>query len=218
MKRSFGRRERQAFIDELQHWNECLKNVFEKVEIPSDESDHLAERLQARYNQRECDRIRENVRLVHKALQSVGWTCRCAEHWGSIRLCWHMEKTITSERLYFCFSSPQDSIFWKSIRIRVEEKDKLNVQSQGSPRPISPIVSPQMSRTLSATGQKVKEILGLSKKPPHCLLTSDTTGKFPIFCLRKAKLLHKSINLLFPPRHCDIVDQNISLSENNMHV
>ena len=178
MKRSFRRKERQAFIDELRYWNECLKNVFEKTEIPSDESDQLAERLQARYNQRECDRIRENVRLVHKALQSVGWTCHCAEHWGSIRLCWHMEKTITSEKLDFCFSSPQSSISWQSIHIRVEEKDKLNTQCQGSPRIISPGVSPQMPHTPSPKRQKFKEMLGLSQKSPECLVTPDTAGRF----------------------------------------
>ncbi|KAI1061026.1 hypothetical protein LB507_010093 [Fusarium sp. FIESC RH6] len=174
VKRSFRRKERQAFIDELRYWNECLKNVFEKTEIPSDESDQLAERLQARYNQRECDRIRENVRLVHKALQSVGWTCHCAEHWGSIRLCWHMEKTITSEKLDFCFSSPQSSISWQSIHIRVEEKDKLNAQSQESPRIISPGVSPQMPHTPSPKRQKFKEMLGLSQRSPECLVTPDT--------------------------------------------
>ncbi|KAH7174587.1 uncharacterized protein B0J16DRAFT_183258 [Fusarium flagelliforme] len=174
VKRSFRRKERQAFIDELRYWNECLKNVFEKTEIPSDESDQLSERLQARYNQRECDRIRENVRLVHKALQSVGWTCHCAEHWGSIRLCWHMEKIITSEKLDFCFSSCQSSMSWKSIHIRVEEKDKLNTQSPGSQRSISPGVSPQISHTSLPRRQKFKEILGLSKQAPECLLTPDT--------------------------------------------
>ncbi|CAG7559855.1 unnamed protein product [Fusarium equiseti] len=66
VKRSFRRKERQAFIDELRYWNECLKNVFDKTEIPSDESDQLAERLQARYNQRECDRIRENLLIASK--------------------------------------------------------------------------------------------------------------------------------------------------------
>lgn len=176
VKRSFRRKERQAFIDELRYWNECLKNVFEKTEIPSDESDQLAERLQARYNQRECDRIRENVRLVHKALQPVEWTCHCAEHWGSIRLCWHMEKTMTSERLDFRFSSPQSSKSWQSVHIRVEEKDKLNTQSHGSPQSIMPGVSSQMPHTPPLRRQKFKEMLGLSPRSPECLVTP--AGKF----------------------------------------
>jgi hypothetical protein len=177
VKRSFRRKDRQAFVDELRYWNECLKNVFEKTEIPSDESDHLAEKLQGRYNQRECEKIRENVRLVHKALESVAWSCHCPEHWGSIRLCWHMEKTIAADKLNFSFSSPQSSTCWQSFHIRVEEKGEQTVHPQVSLRPTSPGV-PQTASMPSPRRQRFKEILGLSPKSPDILVTPGPVGEF----------------------------------------
>ncbi|KAF4454297.1 hypothetical protein F53441_3171 [Fusarium austroafricanum] len=169
VKRSFRHKERQAFIDELQYWNNSLKNVFEKTEIPSDESDYLAENIQARFNPKECDKIRDDVRFVHQALQSVNWTCHCDEHWGSIRLCWHMEKAVLAGRLSLNFSTSQDTIFWRPVSVHVEEKDKQAEALSSIQRP----ASPQNSPSHSPRRQKIKEIMGVSKKSPNLLPVPD---------------------------------------------
>ncbi|KAF5680067.1 hypothetical protein FHETE_611 [Fusarium heterosporum] len=173
VKRSFGRKERQKYIDELQYWNDSLKSVFEKAEIPSHESDHLAEKVQARYIPKECDKIRENVRCIHKALQSVNWTCHCPEHWGSIRLSWHMEKSITAGNLNFIFSSPQTLVTWQSTSIRVEENDEQESKHQATTLVVPPAVCHQPLRQPSPRRQRFKEILGVSRKPQDSTMTTN---------------------------------------------
>lgn len=177
MKRSFHRRERETFINELRYWNECLKNVFEKIEIPSDESDHLVERSQVRYNQGECEMIRQKVHLVYRALESVSWSCHCPEHWGSIRLCWLMEKTISAAKLNISFSSCQGPTGWQSMTIRVEEKEK----QISKPQAISMTVPPDSLSVLPSMPpprlKKLKGILGLSQQARICPPAPLATGR-----------------------------------------
>ncbi len=98
VRRSFGRIEREQLVADLQYWNNVLKNIFEKAEIPSDESNPLLEEIQARFNQRNCDNARRDYRRMHEML-SNRWTCSCQEHKGNIRLDWHASKIAPADKL-----------------------------------------------------------------------------------------------------------------------
>lgn len=98
VRRSFGRSEREQLVADLQYWNNALKNIFEKAEIPSDESNPLLEEIQARFNQQNCDNARRDYRRMHEML-SKRWTCSCQEHKGNIRLDWHASKIASADKL-----------------------------------------------------------------------------------------------------------------------
>lgn len=129
VKRSFGRNERQSHIDELQYWNNALKNCFERQEIPSDEGDRSVQELQAQFDQKQCDAIRENARAIHGAIQS-GWGCTCPEpHGGLLHLEWHNDNVMASAvfKLGLSHRKAQNGQpyatdeFWQKVLIRVDE-------------------------------------------------------------------------------------------------
>jgi hypothetical protein len=126
-----GRTDRQELIDELQYWNNALKNCFEKQEIPSDESDRTVQELQARFNPKQCDATRENARLIHEALES-SWNCVCSHaHRGNLNLDWHCEKPLAPAvfSLALSYWKASDEIMskkdehWHKVRVQVEEQD-----------------------------------------------------------------------------------------------
>ncbi|CAJ2511462.1 Uu.00g070870.m01.CDS01 [Anthostomella pinea] len=121
VKRSFGRRERQQLVDELQYWNTSLKNVFEKAEVVSDESDPLVEEIQARSNPKHCDTVRRNARIFHDAL-AKSWECTCKEgHDGRLQLNWHDEKVPTSDSFGLLLPTSGPHSRWCHISVKMEE-------------------------------------------------------------------------------------------------
>lgn len=104
IRRSFGHHEREQLVNDLQYWNTALKNIFEKAEIPSGESTPLLEKIQARFNQKNCDTARRNYQRMHEML-SQRWTCNCQMHKGNIQLDWHASKIAAADKLLLTMSS-----------------------------------------------------------------------------------------------------------------
>lgn len=98
IRRSLSHREREQLVNDLQYWNTALKNIFEKAEIPSGESTPLLEKIQARFNQKNCDTSRRNYQRMHEML-CQRWTCNCPEHKGNIQLDWHTSKIAPAGKL-----------------------------------------------------------------------------------------------------------------------
>lgn len=129
VKRGFGKKERQNLIDELQYWNNALKNCFERQEIPSDEGGRSVQELKAQFDQTQCDAIRENARAVHKALQS-GWGCVCPKpHGGNLHLEWHNGNMAAPAvfKMALSYRKAQNGQpctsdeFWKNILVQIED-------------------------------------------------------------------------------------------------
>ncbi|KAI0858308.1 hypothetical protein F4860DRAFT_527275 [Xylaria cubensis] len=105
IRRSFGRKERDQLVTDLQYyWNNALKTIFEKAEIPSAESTPLVEEIQARFNQKKCDSTRQEYQRMHEIL-SARWACSCEEHKSNIRLDWHASNIASADKLSFTMPS-----------------------------------------------------------------------------------------------------------------
>ncbi|KAF2803358.1 uncharacterized protein BDZ99DRAFT_526716 [Mytilinidion resinicola] len=129
VKRSFGRNERQSLITDLQYWNTALKNCFEKQEIPSDEGNRTVQELQARFDQKQCDAIRNNAGAIHEAIQS-GWGCVFPQtHGGNLYLRWHNDKVLDPAifNMALSYKKTQTGIpypsdeYWQEIQIRIKK-------------------------------------------------------------------------------------------------
>jgi hypothetical protein len=182
IKRSFSRKERQSLIDELQYWNNALKNCFEKQEIPSDEGDRRIQELQARFDPKKCDAIRENARAIHEAIQS-GWGCACPQsHGGSIYVDWHNEKALDPAVFNLALScrkaqngllSPADEC-WQKILIRIEKAaTQLPSPALVSITPPVTLVGDPANRSPSSSKRvRLGQLLGLR----HTKTKSDVTS------------------------------------------
>ena len=129
VKRSFNSKERKSLIDDLQYWNSALKNSFEKLEIPSDDSDPIVQELQARFNPKHCDFIREHARAIHRALEA-GWNCACLPpHRATLDLDWHYDRPVVpavfnltlSFRKSLSSQDPPGQECWQRIWIKVDD-------------------------------------------------------------------------------------------------
>ncbi|KAI1123241.1 hypothetical protein F5Y10DRAFT_252238 [Nemania abortiva] len=140
IRRSFGRREREELIADLQHWNTALKNILEKAEIPSEESSPLLQEIQTRFNAKKCDAARRDYQRMHEML-STRWTCSCREHKGNIRLDWHTSKITPTDKL--SLDMPSDGFSqWHHISMNFQAVDSCDnarlTGTSGSSNPSAP--------------------------------------------------------------------------------
>ncbi|KAI0469640.1 hypothetical protein GGR56DRAFT_662314 [Xylariaceae sp. FL0804] len=226
IRRSFGRRERQQLVDELQYWNVCLRNVFEKPEIVSDESDPLVEEIQARFNQKDYDAIRDNAKLIHETMLRT-WQCNCGTHEGRLALYWHSEKFPSPTRFELALPSPRHQCQWCQVYLKIEDtmEDPNNSPSaesgsQPSPLTLQPkqtAITPRKVKCFQSVGTVTVEESLLSPLPPaakslssiSCLcsfaknfMTSQTgvlscaTNKERRFCLVAQPLHARQLNMV----------------------
>ncbi|TGJ83175.1 hypothetical protein E0Z10_g5602 [Xylaria hypoxylon] len=128
VKRSFGDKDRKELFDELQRWNNALRNFLEpKQEIPSDHADPLTWELIRRFDLKLCDETRENVQIVHKAL-AVAWSKNCTDprHPSNVELIW--QHTGPKETGQLHLSIPEtgrngESNHWQRVLISVDTKE-----------------------------------------------------------------------------------------------
>ncbi|KAI0909370.1 hypothetical protein F4823DRAFT_594727 [Ustulina deusta] len=191
VRRSFGRSEREQLVADLQYWNNALKNIFEKAEIPSDESNPLLEEIQARFNQRNCDNARRDYRRMHEML-SNRWTCSCQEHKGNIRLDWHASKIAPADKLSLTIPSDNCSQ-WHHISMNFHTTGNSSATQltniSGNILPLVPRApSPSKREKLKGLFSTSKEIrsstqsLTIPMTPPTPLQTSSSQ-KQEIHCL-----------------------------------
>ncbi|OCL12217.1 hypothetical protein AOQ84DRAFT_386279 [Glonium stellatum] len=153
VKRSFRTKERQALVDQLQYWNTALKNCFEKPEVPAEDEDTKVQELQARFNLKLCDSVRENVQAIHEVLKD-SWNCVYpCPHYAAIDLCWQPKEpaapSVFDMALSFRDISTREAtgeVRWRKLQIKAEKTDL----DSGLP-PTLPVPSPQSSRAPSPT-------------------------------------------------------------------
>jgi hypothetical protein len=184
VKRSFSTKERKALIDQLQYWNTALKNCFERPEVPAEDEDTKVQELQARFNPKHCDSIRENVQAIHGVLKD-GWNCMCpCSHHAAIDLDWQPEMptlpSVFDIALSFQDTSTQKAAAkycWRKLQIKIEKTDSGNVT------PIAqPVLSPQSSRA-----------------PPPMPLTSSGKNKLSGLFGRRQNKKSKQVTVAVPP-------------------
>ena len=196
VRRSFGRNERQSLIDELQYWNNALKNCFERQEIPSDEGDRTVQELQARFDQKQCDAVRENVRAIHEAIQS-GWGCACPQaHGGNLNLEWHNNKVLAPAEFNLALSYRKvqngqpcaSDECWQKILIRIEDTavQLLPPAPTSLTLPVAAATAPAVRSPSPSKKTKFSKLLRLG----HTTTKSDTksvksgySGKYHTVCV-----------------------------------
>lgn len=107
-----------------------MKNCFEKLEIPSIESneDRTVKTLCACFNQDRCDVATENAQLLYEAL-SLSWGCTCdVPHQGGLRLIWHSAQSLAPARFEMVLSYDEEvagvsQVVWKQVNIAVEQME-----------------------------------------------------------------------------------------------
>ncbi|KAI1182767.1 hypothetical protein F5B17DRAFT_170400 [Nemania serpens] len=160
IRRSFSHREREQLVNDLQYWNTALKNIFEKAEIPSGESTPLLDKIQARFNQKNCDTARRNYQRMHEML-CRRWACNCQEHKGNIQLDWHASKIAPTDKLSLTMPSHNCSQWHRismSFRVTNDGNGTQPIDTSEKARPATPRTpSPSRLRKLKdlfSSGQK----------------------------------------------------------------
>lgn len=109
VRRGFGRSTRQKIIDELQYWNDALKNCLDKAEVPleSDTQHSTLNEIQSKFSPKNCNSIRKGALQVHEAV-SRAWRCQGHEHLGVLKLSWHTDAggAVNHSMLRLIFPSP----------------------------------------------------------------------------------------------------------------
>ncbi|KAI1114991.1 hypothetical protein F5Y14DRAFT_412702 [Nemania sp. NC0429] len=124
---SFGSKDRELLFHELQLLNNALRNCLEpKREIPSDYGDHLTADLVARFDLKSCDKLRENVQVIHDAL-AVAWSENCtdSEHPSNLELIWQQKGLNETNLVQLSVPDVGDKDekkYWQKILISVDTK------------------------------------------------------------------------------------------------
>ncbi|KAK4458665.1 hypothetical protein QBC42DRAFT_276307 [Cladorrhinum samala] len=151
VRRGFGRSSRQKLIDELQFWNDALKNCFEKTEVPleNDTPTAASEAIRSKFSITACNNTRRRAARVHDAI-SRAWRCQThEEHLGNLKLSWHTdgEGLAAEQRLSLVFSpGGGESLAWYEVACDVVEtvisQDTGGPASHPSPQRSSPASRP----------------------------------------------------------------------------
>ncbi|KAI1109199.1 hypothetical protein F5Y14DRAFT_433390 [Nemania sp. NC0429] len=168
IRRSLGHRERDQLVNDLQYWNTALKNIFEKAEIPSGESTPFLEKIQAGFNQKNCDTARRNYQRMHEVLCQK-WACNCQEHEGNIQLDWHASKMALADKLSLTMPSHSRSQ-WHCISMNFRAAHDSN---HSQPTDTSEKSRPETPRTPSPSRfRRLKGLFssGQKKQVPAQLL------------------------------------------------
>jgi hypothetical protein len=184
VKRSFSIKRRKAVVEELQYWNTALKNCFEKPEVPAEDEDTKVQELQAQFNSKYCDSIRENVGTIHEALKD-GWKCGCpCSHHATIDLGWQSETvafpSVFDIALSFQDTSTQEATTehcWRKLQIKIEKTesdDVIPVALPVSPRQSSRAPSPMAST--DSRGIKFQRLFGHSENKTPTQITVGATN------------------------------------------
>lgn len=147
VRRSFGRKERKEIFNQLQKWNTALQNCgLERREILPDSENRITNLIRRRFDESRTATIRENVRVLHKAISS-SLDCNCSDpHQGNIQLNWHDRKPFTSSAFSLAISSTtiaqgsnaNTSISWKPMAVNIEQSVRdqvISIPSTGTSSP-----------------------------------------------------------------------------------
>lgn len=125
MKRSLSTKERKKMFDDLQHANNTLRSLLSKPEVPVEDWTPMVRAFVARYNQNDCDAVRNQASDVKKALDSC-WQCTCS-HRTSLELNWHDNRPTKTPVFSVALSHSQHlagNPRWQKARIRVDTAGK----------------------------------------------------------------------------------------------
>jgi len=190
VKRSFGIENCKTLIEELQYWNTALKNCFEKPEVAAEDDDSKVQELQARFNHKRCDSIRDNVQAIHAALKD-SWNCGCpCSHHASIDLERQSELSSRMSEFDIAFSfrdtttqglTPDTK--WRKLRLAIERSDLGTVGPIALPVPAqqeSRAPSPNPSTT-SRRNKLSHFLTQLQNRKPKSVLVAPPfgNGKLP---------------------------------------
>ncbi|KAL6853073.1 hypothetical protein ACO1O0_007626 [Amphichorda felina] len=167
VKRSFSTRKRDKILSDLRNWNDDLKNLIEKTEIPADDGSAAVEKVKLRYNRHTCDSIRESLQSLHRAVQGA-ICCTKAPHQATLTLDWLGTRLKSSEVPKFTVSllhgsDPTPKSPWRSFHAASEGDESSPGDSTTSLLSTTP--SPPSTRSPSpALKSKVTRIFSKPRK------------------------------------------------------
>ncbi|KAI0010164.1 hypothetical protein F4779DRAFT_616893 [Xylariaceae sp. FL0662B] len=189
VKRSFKHTQRRDLFNELQNWNNALRNCLErKREIPSDESDPLTAGF--KFHSTLCDEARKNAGFIHEAL-AVAWTTGCphSHHPSNVELTIH-QRGFEDSQLNLTIPVPETatsaSMLWQRVVVKVESSptnttdssSKMQRTASSFPNPIPttaaplPLVSHPRKKYLhffqDSSSIQTSESAILSSGPDYC--------------------------------------------------
>ncbi|KAK4164376.1 hypothetical protein QBC43DRAFT_300477 [Cladorrhinum sp. PSN259] len=131
VRRGFSRSSRQKLIEELQFWNDALKNCFDKAELPldNDTPTSAVDTMRSKYDSASCNRIRQRASKIHQVL-SRSWLCQShQQHSGNLKLPWHTgDAALTKEEglsLLFPYKATGSSQYWCEVSCDVIEAEQI---------------------------------------------------------------------------------------------
>lgn len=148
MKHSLNTKKRNKVFESLRHWNEDLRRVVEKTELPEEADSSKIQELKLRFNHRRCNSIRKYLSSLHRAL-GAGLCCGCpSPHQVAVDLDWeayefdaaHVYKVAVS---YTKSAQPSQHVdSWKKLHISPYITSELTPSYPNLLAPVSPPRTP----------------------------------------------------------------------------
>ncbi|TGJ82728.1 hypothetical protein E0Z10_g6058 [Xylaria hypoxylon] len=148
VKNSLNTKKRNKVLESLRHWNENLRRVVEKTELPEEDDSSQIQELKLRFNPQRCSSIRKCLGSLHRAL-GAGLCCACpSPHQAAVGLDW---KAYESDEMqvykvavsYKKNAQPSQHIdSWKKLHIAPDVAPELTAPHPNLLAPVSPPRTP----------------------------------------------------------------------------
>lgn len=169
VKRSFSTKKRTRILTDLRNWNDDLRNLIERAEVPAaDDGSAAVERVRMRFNRQQCDALRASVGALHRAVRAGVSGCNGQRHEAGIEMDWEAVPRFTVCLLHG--QSPLET--WRCFHAAGDGGETNGHASQPS------LTAPLMAkaRTPSPRRLKIANILGRAKKPVTTTPTGEHSG------------------------------------------
>ncbi|KAI1822192.1 hypothetical protein F4861DRAFT_515561 [Xylaria intraflava] len=156
VKHSLGTKKRNKILESLRQYNEDLRRVVEKTELPEEADSSQIQKLKLRFSPQRCSSTRKYLISLHRALEA-GLCCACpSPHQAAIDLDWEAyesdEKQVYKVAVSYrkSIQPPQPFDSWKKLHISLYTAPKLALTdlNQIIPQPPPRVTSPKSSRKL----------------------------------------------------------------------
>ncbi|KAI0538722.1 hypothetical protein GGR58DRAFT_283322 [Xylaria digitata] len=148
VKNSLNTRKRNKILENLRHWNEDLRRVVEKTELPEEADTSKIQELKLRFSPQRCSSIRKYLTSLHRAL-GAGLCCACSSpHQAAVDLDWETYESDEAQIYKVAVSykersqTSQHVDSWKKLHITPDVTPKVTPLHSNLLAPVSPPRSP----------------------------------------------------------------------------
>ncbi|KAI8632050.1 hypothetical protein F5Y19DRAFT_422953 [Xylariaceae sp. FL1651] len=167
VKHSLNTKKRNKVLESLRHWNEDLRRVVEKTELPEEADSNKIQELKLRFSPQRCSAIRKCLGSLHRAL-GAGLCCACpSPHQAAVDLDWESYESNETQAYKVAVSNKENTLpsrhvsSWKKLHITPYIPPELV-----PPRPnlLAPLSPPRTPSPISPIRSRIVRFASLSNR------------------------------------------------------